>query len=235
MSDPPETPELPFVELAEIDDAYRQRRAEDLELDRKKRHDDAVRAWRQIPQAFQGREIELLPRCSTRSPLLGARLRKVGTPTLSAFLYGPTGIGKTTALAWLVRRALAEFESSEGARCKQAPGLLWTTAAELALSDRRHPLGADRAPLLAQAIAAPALVLDDVGIEPPGVVFEVLTARYDACRPVLATSGLTKRQLTEHLGAAGVRRLTEQHAGYPVLVVNAHDRDDAKGAPGGKG
>lgn len=228
MADPVE---LPFG-MPELDESERQRRAEELAQGKAKRHEDAVRAWRQVPETYQGRELEL----STRlSPLLRAKIAQAHATTLSAFLFGPTGIGKTTAIAWLLRRALADFETSDGTRAKEAPGLLWTTASDIALSDRRHPLGSDKPPLLAQAIAAPLLVLDDVGLEPSGVLFEVLQARYGSRRPILATSGLTKRQLTEHLGAAGVRRLTAQHAGYPVLVVDAHERGDSKGSSGGKG
>jgi DNA polymerase III delta prime subunit len=230
MSDPAEV--TPPGGLFELDDETRRHRQAELEQARQDRHRDAVAAWRRVPHTYQARELELLPRCS---PLLRQKLGRAALPTLSALILGPSGIGKTTGLAWLVRRALAEFESSNGERAKEAPGLLWTTAAEIALSDRRHPLGADRAPLLAQAILAPLLVCDDVGLEPPGVVAEVLWARYDAGRPVLATSGCTKKQLTAHLGAAGVRRLTDQHAGSPVLVVDAHDRDDTKGQGGGKG
>ncbi len=224
-----DAPELPFV-VPDDDDGARQR--QQAEAERKaERHEKAAKAWRTIPDTYRAHENELLARCS---PIVRARLAK-SPITCSAFLFGPTGTGKTTALALLVRRALAEFEASDGKRCAEAPGLLWTTASELALSDRRHPLGSDKPPLLAQAITAPLLVLDEVGIEPSGVIFEILQARYGYRRPVLATSGLTKRQLTEHLGAAGVRRLTDQHAGYPPLNVDAHERADSKGPGGGKG
>jgi len=218
--------------LVELDAEQLRFRAAELEQARGDRHRGAVEAWHRVPETYRGRELELLPRCS---PLLRHKLGKASLPTLSALLLGPSGIGKTTGLAWLIRRALSEFESSDGQRAKEAPGLLWSTAAAIALSDRRHPLGSDKPPLLAQATTASLLVIDDIGLEPAGVVAEVLWARYDAKRPVMATSGLTKRQLTDHLGAAGVRRLTDQHAGSPVLVVDAHEKSESKAAGGGKG
>lgn len=226
MADPaPVQAELP-APPPELDEESRQRAAAESERAKAERHSLASIAWKTIPATYRAHENDLLARCS---PLVRAKLSKAGA-TCSAFLYGPTGVGKTTALAALVRRALGDFEASEGKRCAEAPGLLWTTASDVALSERRHPLGSDKPPLIAQAISAPLLVLDDVGLEPPGVVFEVLQARYGARRPILASSGLTQRQLTEHLGAAGIRRLTDQHAGYPVLVVNAHEGESKGGS-----
>jgi len=169
MTDP--GPEQAPGALFEVDDETRRLRTAELERARQDRHRDAVSAWRRVPQTYQGRETDLVPRLS---PLLRHKLGRAGVPTLSALLLGPSGIGKTTCVALLVRRALAEFEASDGQRAKPAPGLLWTTAAGIALSDRRHPLGSDKPPLVAQAMTAPLLVVDDVGLEPAGVVAEIL-------------------------------------------------------------
>lgn len=217
---PATPPEMSERELAERKAAQDRARSE--------RKGQARQAWSLVPPAFRASGPDLMTRCSG---LIRARLGKLGTPTLSALLLGPTGVGKTSAVAWLLGRSLAEFEQSDGERFAQAPGLLWATATDVALSDRRHPLGAEQPPLVKLAISATALVLDDVGLEPAGVLWEVLQARYYQRRPTLATTGLTKRQLSDHLGAAGVRRLTDQHAGYPVLVVDAHE---PKSQGGGK-
>lgn len=198
-------------------------REEKLEREHQRRreiHGECGKVLEMIPPAFAGRSDELLVRVS---PLLRATVNRLATPTLSALFLGPSGFGKTTAAGALVRRAINEFAQSLGERFTEVRRLCWTTASEVAQAERRHPLGEGRPPIVMQAIGASALVLDDIGLEGnAAAVVEIITTRYDRCLPTIATTGLTRKQLTEHLSAAGVRKLREQHAGFPVLILDGH-------------
>lgn len=208
----------------ELADA-RERDAERTDLQRRLRT-RALEAWHRVPATFRASVADLLKRLEhERTGPAGRRMlaRVREAHTIAALLAGPTGCGKTTAAAVLVRRALAAFESSGGDRFACATDLVWTNGVELALAERRHALGAGEPELLAKARRCGLLVLDDVGIEESGAVFPILSARYDECRATIATTSLGRAALTKHLGAAGVRRLVEQHVGAPVLVAECHD------------
>ncbi len=208
----------------EVADA-REREAQRNEAQRKL-HARALEAWRRVPATFRSPPSDLLKRLEHERAQPGGRrllaqLREVRT--VAALLAGPTGCGKTTGAAVLVSRALAEFEVSGGERFACATDLVWTNAVELALAERRHALGQGEPELLAKARRCGLLVLDDVGLEEQGAVFPILSARYDECRPTIVTTALPPGGLTKHLGAAGVRRVVEQHVGTPVLVAKCHD------------
>lgn len=207
-------------------------REEKLEREHQQRrvvHGECSLLLDKIPPAFTGRPDDLLSRVS---PLLRAKVNQLATPTLSALFLAPSGFGKTTAAGALVRRAMNEYAQSLGERFKEVRQLCWTTASEVAQADRRHPLGEGRPPLVLEAIRASALVLDDIGLEAhPAAVVEIITARYDRCLPTIATTGLTRKQLTAHLSAAGVRKLREQHAGFAVLIIDGNPPDESKAAP----
>lgn len=200
--------------------------AQQLELAReeasRRARERAAVAWRAVPPAFDRMPPELIDRCA---PALRAKLAAMGNPTLSALLLGPTGCGKTSAAACLLRRALALHCQTLGREYAAAVDVCWTTAAALSTSEREHPLGDGKPKLLQRASEAGCLVLDDLGNDAiPAPVFQVLSTRYDWQRPTIATTGLTRAELTSHLKAAGVRRLAEQHAGWPVLIVDCHDK-----------
>lgn len=132
-----------------------------------------------------------------------------GKATLSAVLMGPTGCGKTTAAALLVLRSAP-------------PSLHWCYATDLAVADRYHRLGDGEPPAIQQAKTARALVLDDIGAESSAALWTVLNHRYHEGLPTIATTGLTREELTHAIGAAAVRRLRDQHAGSEVLLVDCH-------------
>ncbi len=203
--------------------------AEKLEreqLRRREIHIECGKLIEMIPPAFSGRSDELLARVS---PLMRATINRSVVPPLSALFLAPSGFGKTTAAGALMRRAINEYAQSLGERFSEVRRLCWTTASELAQAERRHPLGEGRPPIVMQAISASALVLDDIGLEGnPAAVVEIITTRYDRCLPIIATTGLTRKQLTDHLSAAGVRKLREQHAGFPVLILDGHPPVESK-------
>jgi DNA polymerase III delta prime subunit len=189
----------------------------------------AVAAWLQVPPRYRGTVPELLKRLEhERAGTPGRRLlgKVREAHTVSALLLGPTGCGKSTTAAVLVRRALGEFEASGGKRFECVIDLAWSRATRLAVAERQHALGAGEADPIVRAKRAGLLVLDDVGLEEPGAVLPILADRYDAGLATVVTTGLTKAGLTKHLGAAGVRLLTEQAAGF--LLVDAHDPQRAR-------
>lgn len=213
---------IPVVPEAEAAQRILEQKAERESVRRREVRAECAKVLDQLPRAFQYPANELLTRPKL-DPLLRSKVNALTTPTLSAFLLGPSGVGKTTMAAVLVKRALAEYAQSLGERCQEVAGLKWIDAPELSLCDRRHPLGDGRPAPLAEACNARSLVIDDIGLEQnQGPLLEVLRFRYNQLLPTITTSGLTKQQLTGQISGAGVRRLREQHAGYPVLVVDVH-------------
>jgi ABC-type iron transport system FetAB ATPase subunit len=127
--------------------------------------------------------------------------------THSAILLGPSGCGKTTAARFLCLGRTAT----------------WAKGDALSSCEREHSLGAGEPRMVSEAIRAPMLVLDDLRAgQDLSALWRILDRRYDRSVPTIATTGLTQAGLLEHLGPAGLRRLTEQHAGDPVLIIDCH-------------
>jgi DNA replication protein DnaC len=178
----------------------------------------AGEARKRIPLTFRRPIPELVEHCDVK-------LRRAhGADTIAALFLGHSGCGKSTAAAVLVHRALNEYVHSEGKRFAGVADLVWAKALELTSAERRHPLGAGEPDAITRARTCGLLVFDDLREQADAVVmFHVLSHRYDACLPTIATSELTRKALTAHLTAAGVRRITEQHApGSPVLFIDCH-------------
>lgn len=195
--------------------------------DQRELREECARILHRIPKAFRRKVDDLMPNVHG---FIRVKLNAGSPPTLSSMLFGPTGDGKTSAVAVLIRRALQEYHHSTRKRYPELRTLVWVDAPDLSLTDRRHPLGEGAPPTLREACEAGVLVLDDIGLETnPSPLLEVLRFRYNNTLPTLATSGLTPKQLSQHISAAGVRRLTHQYAGYPVLAVNCHEPAEKTG------
>lgn len=183
-------------------------------------------AWLNVPRTYRAPVADLLKRFEhDLSGRAGRRLlgKVRDAHTISAVLLGPTGCGKSSAAALLVRRALAEFEESGGERRAAATDLVWSRATELAVAERRHALGAGEAEVLVRAKRAGLLVLDDLGLEETGAILPILWARYDEGLATIVTTGLRAEGLTKHLRAGGNRLLVEVRTETPVLWADAHD------------
>jgi DNA replication protein DnaC len=176
-------------------------------------------------------------------------LAKLVTPELKAeaLLYdpfknggrlvcGPTGVGKSVAGVAALRRAhgLRPANMNElWDKDNLGRSLLWVRAFDLPNARLLlKGLGEGEAPLVAAAITADFLVLDDLGWESrragaDDVVTEVIAARYDAGRITYATTGLTLAKFTERYGSAIARRLTET-AGIRGEVVDLWPSRDSK-------
>lgn len=122
----------------------------------------------------------------------------------SLALTGVTGAGKTSLAVALFSTWFARHRN-EGAR--------FVEAIELGLARGRHPLGHDDPPAVLAAIAAPLLILDDLGAEAPmhaDVVRQVLHARHNDDLPTWVTSGLTHADLGRRYDGGLARRIFEE-------------------------
>lgn len=127
--------------------------------------------------------------------------------TRSAILLGPSGCGKTSAARYLCLGRHAQ----------------WVKGDQLATCEREQRLGEGEPLVVSGASTASMLVLDDLRAgQDVSALWRILDRRYDRALPTIATTGLTRDGLREHLGAAGLRRLTEQFAGDAVLIVDCH-------------
>ncbi|MBK8997671.1 MAG: ATP-binding protein [Myxococcales bacterium] len=142
------------------------------------------------------------------SPRLRAIAERWSLERGSLLVVGPTGTGKSASVARALRRLARAATSGD------APSLdvRWMSAATLALARRRHALGAGEAEEIATAIAAPVLVVDELGPEPlDSALHDVVDARYTAERITVTTSGMRLAELAAKYGDATVRRFTAPH------------------------
>ncbi len=128
---------------------------------------------------------------------------------LNLVLLGHTGCGKTLAAAALARRLIAEAESP--AEWRRARRLTFVDAARLALAREQCGLGQGEAPLIDRCLAAPLLVIDELGFldKGTGVIEQVVDQRNKHRLPMVVTSGMTPPQLEGRYGTATARKLME--------------------------
>lgn len=160
-------------------------------------------------------------------PKMQAFARRYAKKVGNVALFGPSGCGKTTAVLAALRRLGDEAIQLERERRRwdHGPELLWlseakwTTGHAIAKARRQHGLGEGEAPLIAAALNASLLVIDEIGYEPLGeVLFEVMDARYAQHLPTLITSGLTAAGFRDRYGDAFFRRLADKRVGSVIEV-----------------
>lgn len=133
-------------------------------------------------------------------------------PSTSLLFTGPTGAGKTSlACAMLVSWVRADLSARRGA--------LFVEASWLSRARARHKLGQGEAELVEQCLAAPLLLLDDLGQEREdrdGCITDVVYGRSSRDLPIWVTCGLPGGDLesfAEHLSrrydGGFVRRILE--------------------------
>jgi DNA replication protein DnaC len=133
----------------------------------------------------------------------------------SAFLSGPTGVGKTICAVALVRRLVARLAADpplgeDLARWVRRTRFMKADA--LVRSTAEHPLGSGSPPELRRALSAGLLVIDDLGNEGDdrdGVLFRLVDGRYVDRGQTIVTTQLTERELRDRYGDALVRRLID--------------------------
>lgn len=142
----------------------------------------------------------------------------------SALLLGPSGAGKTTAAAILVRRlARLALEATVGADSHWMARVKWIEAHSLVRARQEWPLGKGEPQVVERCKEASLLILDEVGFEPSNeILWDVVNARYKARLPTIATSGngSTAAEFATRYGDAFVRRLSGRDVGE---VIDAHE------------
>lgn len=162
-------------------------------------------------------------------------LRRIDPLRRGALLFGPAGRGKTYQASILMRRAI-EYAAQRGMVLRadfqwhSAPGLIERLKQDMKKRDAVRSL-------LEQLTDARVLVIDDLGAEIPTAwvrerLLQVLTARYDAMRPVIVTTNLNPEQLEKQLGARITGRLMEDCFVLPVTGANRRDPRQQSLTPG---
>lgn len=195
-----------------------------------------------VPNTYHGGPADTLARVS--EPLRSRLTDTRGDAPFGALIIGPTGCGKSTAAAALLRRwqqrtwreraklevlknheeGTEGFERAlqEATHYSRQPKIGWLDAIELTDQERRYKLGSGEPKALADAQNAEWLCLDDVGLSTsPALVQLILAKRYQWCKATIVTSGLTAEALSAHIGAATVRRIVECK-GEAGLFVDCH-------------
>ena len=154
--------------------------------------------------------------------LLGALIDPKQAPSL--LITGITGTGKTH-LAYAALRLAGE----SGYR-----SLPWVATSTAALyGDLRPSAKRDSEAVFGKVLAAPLLLLDDLGAAKTTewteeITYRLIDHRYNHCLPSIFTSNARKGELTERLGDRTGSRLTEM---CQKLVLEGTDRRRAA-APG---
>lgn len=172
--------------------------------------------YRCVPRAYAVPASVLRARIS--SPLWKALESMDPAERCGAVFLGPSGAGKSSAAAYAVQRWRAKVGPSLTLRER----VFWLDALEATDAERRYRLGSGDPEQLTDAYTAEWLVLDDIGTTTsPTLVQLVLARRYQAGLPTIATTGLTRDEFTNHVGAATARRVLE-FGGRKGVFVDCH-------------
>lgn len=169
-------------------------------IDHRAEHEEArSHSVASIPKRYGWANLaapELVARVKSRDPVADVCRRVLAASRV--IFAGPSGAGKTSlAIACLRERA---------------PHGLFVSALRLGTVRIQSAAGKGEAVLVEQAIAAPLLLIDEVGGEAKtatNAVRDVIFARHDADLPTWITTGMKGAQLAELYGDGCLRRLTE--------------------------
>jgi DNA replication protein DnaC len=180
---------------------------------------------RSVPQRFkwalEGGTHGIEPR--VRAPFELIRRGLHSPPSTSLLFIGPTGAGKTSL-------AVAMLDSWVRLEPRKRTGAIFVEAAYLARARARHRLGADEAPLVADCLTAPLVLLDDLGQEREdrdGCITDVVYGRANADLPTWVTCGLST---PEHSVEAFAAKLSQRYDGGFVRRIVEHGKCVTLGA-----
>lgn len=134
-----------------------------------------------------------------------------GWDSPNLLVIGPTGVGKTSGAAELVRRLVALGVGGGGDAFVRAQLIRWQSCRELSEVAREMRLGDGVPEPVLRCQNARLLVLDDIGAQDHAPTLErILNARYERGWPTITTTGLRSRELTATFGEALVRRMLQR-------------------------
>lgn len=152
-----------------------------------------------IPKRYSWAAVdapELAARVRCQAPLTEVIRRVLGARRV--IFAGPSGSGKTSLACACLRERL--------------PHGIFMTSFRLAMARSQGALGQGEPLEVERAMAAPLLLLDEVGGEnkiATSAIRDVLFAREDADLPTWITTGFTSKQLGETYGDGALRRIVE--------------------------
>lgn len=117
---------------------------------------------------------------------------------------GPAGSGKTSLVCAML--AASKFLPKDGAWPR------YTSAHQLAKARAFHPLGEGEAPVIARALSAGLLVIDELGGEDQryaSAVAEVIYERHANAMPTWVTTGVGPKEIGDRYGGGISRRIFE--------------------------
>jgi|CXWL01.1.fsa_nt_gi DNA replication protein DnaC len=165
------------------------------------RHDAArerTRSLGTIPARFAWASLkapELAERCDARNYLALAKRVLAGH---GAVFAGKSGSGKTSLAVACLRERM--------------PRAMYVSALRLSTARIQSKAGDGEAGLVAEAIAAPLLLVDEVGGESKtstSAVRDVVFERHDAGKPTWITTGFTSAELAAMYGDGFLRRVVD--------------------------
>jgi DNA replication protein DnaC len=171
--------------------------AAEARADHERRH---AAAESTIPRAFAWARLgsdELAKRVDARRRPLAEMVQRI-LAAERVVLAGGAGAGKTSLAVACLRERL--------------PAGRFVSAVRLGTARIQHAAGGGEAPLVEQAIAAPLLLIDDVGQEQhtaTNAVKDVIWLRHEAERPTWVTTGLRSTELVTRYGDGVRRRMLE--------------------------
>jgi DNA replication protein DnaC len=142
------------------------------------------------------------------APSIMATIAKWKPTEGNLLILGDTGVGKTTAAAYIFKRMVLNMAAKSQDGLSDALRVRWFTAMQLGKARRESALGRT-VDELERAKRAKILVIDDVGQSSErDDFFEIIDHRYYRSAPTIITSGLQKRQVEARFGAEMWRRFT---------------------------
>jgi DNA replication protein DnaC len=138
-----------------------------------------------------------------------------------AVLRGSSATGKTTLAAAMllghaqrvVLQASQDDEIGSGPFWDAAKTCVYVRATDVVHARIQNPAGRGEAPIILAARYAPAVIVDDLGVEPPParerVLVEILMARADNNMPTMVTTSRSDAALYDFYGEGVARRLLE--------------------------
>jgi len=161
----------------------------------------AVTTLKELPPRFRWASFgapELAQRVKPRSAIEKA---KAALDAQTIVLLGPAGGGKTS-LAGALLPAMAAHRKTVGR---------FATSFDIAEARRKNRLGQGEATIIATAMHAGVLLLDEIGAEKSNdlAVDEVIRFRHDNELPSIYTSGFNREDIGNRYGAGVERRIFE--------------------------